>query len=296
MRESACLDSSTLARRSRTAFSTSRAASRTQHERSRVQPSVAAHGLGRPVEAAATTRPSRRHVALDRRRRNPDLRADRALPPRQPREVRPAGGIVNLGHGALVVSALGGIAAVIIGAVAGAGDLEAGVYRDLVVTGRSRLALYASRIPGGLAFLLPFVVTAYALAAVAAVVLAGSRRVPGVELVVTTGLWTLLEVVFFYLLAVAIASAIGSRAYTIGIALAWELAVSPILSSISALGIVRELVPDVPLESLAPAALGDTVGQTPYRDMALAAVVAVLLGWTVLAHVIGAWRDTTRDA
>jgi hypothetical protein len=156
------------------------------------------------------------------------------------------------------------------------------------VTGRSRLALYASRIPGGLAFLLPFVVTAYALAAVAAVVLAGSRRVPGVELVVTTGLWTLLEVVFFYLLAVAIASAIGSRAYTIGIALAWELAVSPILSSISALGIVRELVPDVPLESLAPAALGDTVGQTPYRDMALAAVVAVLLGWTVLAHVIGA--------
>jgi hypothetical protein len=59
---------------------------------------------------------------------------------------------------------------VIIGAVAGAGDLEADVYRDLVVTGRSRLALYASRIPGGLAFLLPFVVTAYALAAVAAVV------------------------------------------------------------------------------------------------------------------------------
>jgi hypothetical protein len=50
------------------------------------------------------------------------------------------------------------------------------------------------------------------------------------------------------------------------------------------------------LVSLAPAALGDTVGQTPYRDMALAAVVAVLLGWTVLAHVIGAWRDTTRDA
>jgi ABC-type transport system involved in multi-copper enzyme maturation permease subunit len=208
----------------------------------------------------------------------------------------PAGGIANLGHGAFLVSALGAVAAGIVGSIAGAGDLEAGVYRDLVVTGRSRLALYASRIPGGLAFLLPFAVAAYTLAAVAAVVFTGSRQLPGVELIVTTGLWALLEVVFYYLLAVGVACAVGSRAYTIGIVLAWQLAVSPILASISALGIVRELVPDVALQSLAPAALGTTVGQAPYRNMSLAAVAAVLIGWTVLVLAIGAWRDTTRDA
>ncbi len=38
-----------------------------------------------------------------------------------------------------------------IGIDAGAGDLSAGVFRDLVVTGRSRLALFASRVPAALA-------------------------------------------------------------------------------------------------------------------------------------------------
>ena len=34
---------------------------------------------------------------------------------------------------------------------AGTGDASAGVFRDLVVTGRSRLALFASRVPAALA-------------------------------------------------------------------------------------------------------------------------------------------------
>jgi hypothetical protein len=79
----------------------------------------------------------------------------------------PAGGIQNLGHGTFLVAALGGVAAALVGSSAGAGDLDAGVYRELVVTGRSRLSLYLSRIPGGLAFLLPFVAAAYAIAAAA---------------------------------------------------------------------------------------------------------------------------------
>ena len=62
----------------------------------------------------------------------------------------PAGGIVMLGHGAFVVAALGAVAAAIVGSAAGAGDLDTGVYRELVVTGRSRLALYASRIPAAI--------------------------------------------------------------------------------------------------------------------------------------------------
>jgi hypothetical protein len=67
----------------------------------------------------------------------------------------PAGGIANLGHGTFVVAALGGVAAAIVGGSAGAGDLEAGVYRELVVTGRSRLSLYLSRIPAGWRTCLP---------------------------------------------------------------------------------------------------------------------------------------------
>jgi hypothetical protein len=208
----------------------------------------------------------------------------------------PAGGVANLGHGAFVVAALGAVAAAIVGSLAGGGDLDAGVYRDLVVTGRSRLALYASRIPAGLAFLLPFVAAAYALAAVATVVFAGNLSSPSVHLLVTTGLWDLLEVAFYYLLAFGVACLVGSRSYTIGIVLAWRLAVTPLLASISALGVVRELVPGVALQALTPAGLGDAARQGPHVGMSLAAIAAVLVTWALLALVAGAWRDTGRDA
>jgi hypothetical protein len=208
----------------------------------------------------------------------------------------PAGGVVNLGHGAFLVSMLGAVAAAIVGSTVGAGDSDAGVYRDLVVTGRSRVSLFLSRIPAGLMFLLPFVALAYAVAAVTTVVFAGGLPLASVQLMVESGLWALLQVSFYYLLAVAIACLIGSRSYTIGILLAWRLALTPLLASISALGIVRELVPGVALERLAPAALGDSVRQGPHVGMSTAAIAAVLIVWAVAAVVLGGWRDSTRDA
>jgi hypothetical protein len=208
----------------------------------------------------------------------------------------PAGGIDNLGHGAFVVSALGAVAAAIVGSAAGAGDLDAGVYRELVVTGHSRLALYLSRIPAGLLFLLSFVSAGYALAAVSSVVFADSHPVPSVHLLVTTGLWVVLQVTFYYLLAVAISCLLGSRSYTIGVLLGWRLALTPLLASISALGIMREVVPGVALENLTPVALGNTARQGPHVGMSVAAVAVVLIAWTLIAQLAGSWRDTHRDA
>jgi ABC-type transport system involved in multi-copper enzyme maturation permease subunit len=208
----------------------------------------------------------------------------------------PAGGIANLGHGTFLVAALGGVAAALVGSSAGAGDLDAGVYRELVVTGRSRLSLYLSRIPGGLAFLLPFVAVAYAIAVVASVVFADSKVLPDVRLLVLGGLWALLEVTFYFLLSLAIAALLGSRSYTIGIVLAFRLAITPIIASISALGIVREVLPGVAMESLAPASFGDAVRQGPAIAMSVGATAAVLVLWTAVALAVGAWRDTTRDA
>ncbi len=208
----------------------------------------------------------------------------------------PTGGITMLGHLAFTISALGAVAAAIVGSTAGFGDLDSGVYRDLVVTGRSRLALYASRIPAGLLFLLPFVAAAYALEAGASVVFAGSNPEPSTYLLVVTGLWTVLKVAFYYLLAVGLACLIGSRSYTIGILLAWTMAISPLLASISALGVVREAVPTVALDSLLPGGLGDSARQGPVIAMSVAAVALVLIAWAAAALAAGAWRDTTRDA
>ena len=70
-----------------------------------------------------------------------------------PAEHGPAGGIDRLHRRRCALLALffGPLAAILIGVEAGAGDASAGVFRDLVVTGRSRLALFASRVPAALA-------------------------------------------------------------------------------------------------------------------------------------------------
>jgi hypothetical protein len=55
----------------------------------------------------------------------------------------------------------GFIVAAALGASAGSLDLTDGVFRHLVITGRSRLALYFARIPAGLAILVPLVALAF---------------------------------------------------------------------------------------------------------------------------------------
>lgn len=57
----------------------------------------------------------------------------------------------------------GFIVAAVLGATAGTSDLSEGMFRHLVITGRSRVALYLSRIPAGLAIILPLVALAFTL-------------------------------------------------------------------------------------------------------------------------------------
>jgi hypothetical protein len=208
-----------------------------------------------------------------------------------------AGGIENLGNGVDLISMLGAAAAAIVGAAAGAQDLDAGVYRDLVVTGRSRVALFRSRLVGGLTYLVPFVVVAYTVASVASVVWAGDKPTPSVHLMTVTGLWTLLSVSFYYVLAFGFACLTGSRSYTIGFLLAFRLALTPLIAAIGALGIVRELIPGVALANIAPDRYFEAF--SPAGNVvttSVSAAVVVLLVWTLAAVRIGMWRDTHRDA
>jgi ABC-type transport system involved in multi-copper enzyme maturation permease subunit len=208
----------------------------------------------------------------------------------------PAGGVTNLGHGLWVLAILGSVAATIVGATAGSGDLSAGVFRELVVTGRSRRALFRARIPGGLAFLLAFVAVAYALAAVATVVFAGSLTAPSTGLLASSGAWLLLSCAFWFALALGVASLVGSRSMTIGGMLAFRLAVSPLLLSIGPLGAVREAVPQAGLERLAPHAVREFTQQATRIPMSVSVAELVLLAWAVAALAFGAWRTVTRDA
>ena len=62
-----------------------------------------------------------------------------------------------------LISGLGFIAAATLGATAGTTDLTDGMFRHLVITGRSRVALYLARIPAGLAVILPLVALAFTM-------------------------------------------------------------------------------------------------------------------------------------
>jgi hypothetical protein len=75
-----------------------------------------------------------------------------------PKSYGPAGGYdiyTNLVAGVMYV--FGFIVAATLGCTAGSVDLTEGMFRHLVVTGRSRLALYLARIPAGLAIVVPVV-------------------------------------------------------------------------------------------------------------------------------------------
>jgi hypothetical protein len=66
----------------------------------------------------------------------------------------PAGAPNAFATAGTLMDEFGFIAAVALGATAGAADLSDGMFRHLVITGRSRLALYLARIPAGLSILL----------------------------------------------------------------------------------------------------------------------------------------------
>jgi hypothetical protein len=208
----------------------------------------------------------------------------------------PAGGIENLGNGMSVLVLLGSVASIVVGASAGADDLTSGVFRELVVTGRSRLALFGARIPGGLAYLLSFVAVAYAISAVVSGVANGYLPAPSATLSIEAGLWILAESAFYFVLGLGLASVTGSRAYTIGILLAWRTIVSHILMAISALGTFREAVPSVAFDRLAPDAIERYVNESPNIGVSVGTAIFVLVLWVAVACGVGAWRTATRDA
>jgi len=62
-----------------------------------------------------------------------------------------------------LMAEFGFIVAAALGAGAATTDLSEGVFRHLVATGRSRIALYLARIPAGLSIVLPLVAVAFAI-------------------------------------------------------------------------------------------------------------------------------------
>jgi hypothetical protein len=205
----------------------------------------------------------------------------------------PAGGLENFSGSMDLLSQLSVVAAILVGSTLGAGDLGSGVFRELVVTGRSRLALFTARVPAGLGLVLSFVGAAFAVTATASTVFAGSSEVPGGGTLVSSAAWLGLVTGLALVLALGVSSALGSRGTTIGILLGWQLIAMPLALQIGVLGSLREAFVGAATERLEPARLFEGGATVP---MSLAAAVVVIAAWTVVPLAVGAWRTCTRDA
>jgi hypothetical protein len=80
-----------------------------------------------------------------------------------PHSYGPAGTSALFSQLTNLMAEFGFIAAAALGAAAGTTDLSDGVFRHLVITGRSRLALYLARIPAGLAIVVPIVALSFTM-------------------------------------------------------------------------------------------------------------------------------------
>ena len=81
-----------------------------------------------------------------------------------PKTYGPAGGYdIYTAMSAGVLYTFGFIVAATLGCTAGSVDLSEGMFRHLVITGRSRLALYLARIPAGLAIIVSLVAVGFTI-------------------------------------------------------------------------------------------------------------------------------------
>ncbi len=203
-----------------------------------------------------------------------------------------AGGLHNFESAMRIIGAeVGLLAAILIAAEAGAGDQASGVFRDLVVTGRSRVALFFVRLPGALLLYLPILGLAFLLALAVTFSMAGELPVPDAGLVLRYALWLLLAGTVTVVVSVGIASLVSSRAAAVAGLIGWIAIASPLLAAVPPLGVARQALMTVALEHFKPG----TPGADAIATSTPTAIVVLVL-WCGAACALGAWRTRTRDA
>jgi ABC-type transport system involved in multi-copper enzyme maturation permease subunit len=207
----------------------------------------------------------------------------------------PAGGAEHFSDGMRVLSLFfGPLAAILIGVEAGTGDSSAGVLRDLVVTGRSRLALFAARIPAALALCWAVILTGFAVLLVGSIVFASNLPTPATSLVLNSLAFTLLSTGVLCVIAVGFASFTTSRPGAIVTLIAWQVVASPLLASITSLGSARKAILSQAIAHFSPVGVEGRHGASVAMSQGMALIVVV--AWLAVFIALGAWRTRTMDA
>ena len=213
-----------------------------------------------------------------------------------PAQNGPAGGAAGyLDALRLVGAVFGPLMAILIGTEGGAGDVAAGVFRDLVATGRSRLALFATRVPAAIA--LSWIVTgvAYAVLAIGIYALAAGTPTPRASQMLDGFGFSMLSTAVICTVAVGFAAVTASRPAALTALIGWQLVASPILANINSLGNSRKLILSQATFQFSPIRLMGGHG-AQVVTMATGAAVAVLAVWLAVFLALGAWRTRIMDA
>jgi ABC-type transport system involved in multi-copper enzyme maturation permease subunit len=212
-----------------------------------------------------------------------------ALHAANPARHGPAGGANNLQNMMWLLISLGSVAAAILGTTAGSQDVTAGVFRDLVVTGRSRRTLFRVRFPGALAVFAPMLAAAFGLAVGGAYAFAGNLGTPTLHQVASYGLSAGLLGVVTLAAAVSLGAILPARIAT-GVLIAWNAILAGLLVSIPNLGPARDAIDVAAAAHFAPALYKDTV------PMSAGTALVVLALWVGVALRAGTWWTKRLDA
>ncbi|MDX6691097.1 MAG: hypothetical protein QOG15_2554 [Solirubrobacteraceae bacterium] len=184
-----------------------------------------------------------------------------------------------------ILAMTGGVAGVLIGATAGGSDIESGVFRDLAATGRSRTALFFARVPGAWAIIVPAVLASVTLSAILALVLSGGSALSA-GAIVAGGASALVAGMLLSAASVGLAAMAGSRGMVIGLVLAFQLGVSPLLAQLGLLGDGVGAIPSVAIAR---------IGGAPTHDVALAVAIGVVIAWATVTLGAGLYRTRTQE-
>jgi len=226
-----------------------------------------------------------------------------------PARYAPAGAPNAFATIGILMAEFGFIAAAALGATAGTADLTDGMFRHLVITGRSRLALYLARIPAGLSILLSLAAAGFAVTCLVTAFLGSPQAAGAVTLspgaMAGAGLWLELYLVIGFTVGLGLGTLMGQRTVPVILLTVLMIIITPALAGHALPYFLdgERLVVGVAMDQLKPAALagGQQVGpgggvglQIP--PMPAWAMITVIAGWIAGWSAIGAWRMVTRDA
>jgi hypothetical protein len=225
-----------------------------------------------------------------------------------PARYAPAGAPNAFATAGTLMGEFGFIIAAALGVSAGTADLTEGMFRHLVITGRSRLALYLARIPAGLSILLSLAAAGFTVACLVTAFLGDPHAASAASVsagdMLRSGLWLELYLLVGFTLGLGLGSLMGQRTVPVILLVVLEIIITPVLADHPLPFFLNgeRLVVGVAMDQLKPAALagGTTVGPSgglPHLPpMPTWAMITVIAAWIIGWSAIGAWKMATRDA